>query len=234
MICAVIHAKTSHTHVVDMGMTCLHLFVQKTSCNQLQLVINRNKLQRLVFSGPDAVLPISGTLATGCGCGCLIWKPQNRTGLDLETLVNSNKVKAITDWPVPQKLHDVQSFLSTMNFWWKFIPKSSHIAWPLNDLLHCDKPFDWTTAHQTAFNTLKTAITSEPVLKTPQRSLPFFLETDSSGFAISGILMQNHDNKFHPVKFYSCSLSPTEHNYPTLDQELLVIIKSLTHWCHFL
>ena len=71
-------------------------------------------------------------------------------------------------------------------------------------------------------------------LKTPQRSLPFFLETDSSGFAISGILMQKHNNKFHPVEFYSCSLFPMEHNYPTLDQELLAIIKSLTHWRHFL
>ena len=74
----------------------------------------------------------------------------------------------------------------------------------------------------------------EPVLKTPQHNLLFFLETDSSGFAISGILMQKHDNKFHPVEFYSCSLSPAECNYPTPDQELLAIIKSLTHWRHFL
>ena len=39
--------------------------------------------------------------------------------------VNPNKVKAITDWPVPR---NVQSFLGTINFWQKFIPKFSHIA----------------------------------------------------------------------------------------------------------
>ena len=46
--------------------------------------------------------------------------------------------------------------------------------------------------------------------------------------------MQKHNNKFHPVEFYSCSLSPVECNYPMPDQELLAIIKSLTHWRHFL
>ena len=64
--------------------------------------------------------------------------------------------------------------------------------------------------------------------------LHMYMETDSSGFAISGIFMQKHDNRFHPVKFYSCSLSSVEHNYLTPDQELSAIIKSLTHWHHFL
>ena len=148
--------------------------------------------------------------------------------------VNPSKVKAIADWPIPRKLHIVQSFLGSMNFWRKFIPKFSHIARPLNDLLQRDKTFEWTPAHQDAFDTLKTALTTELVLKAPQRNLPFYLETDSSGFSISGILMQKHDNRFHPVEFYACSLSPAECNYPTPDQELLAIIKSLTHWRHFL
>ena len=98
MTCAVIHAKTSHTHVVDMGMTCLHLFVRKTGCNQLQLVKNCKKLQQLVFSGPVAVLPISGTLPTSCGCGCLIQKPKNRTRLDLETLGGGHDGGCNKEW----------------------------------------------------------------------------------------------------------------------------------------
>ena len=148
--------------------------------------------------------------------------------------VNPDKIKAIIDWPVPTKLRDVQSFLGTMNFWRKFIPKFSQIAQPLHDPLRHDQPFIWTPAHQASFEKLKTAITTEPVLKAPHRNLQFYLETDSSGFAISGILMQKHDNGFHPVEFYSCSLSTAERNYPTPDQELLAIIKSLTHWHHFL
>ena len=55
-----------------------------------------------------------------------------------------------------------------MNFWRKFIPKFSHIAQPINDFLRHNRPFEWTPAHQDAFDMLKTVITTEPVLKTPQ------------------------------------------------------------------
>ena len=117
-----------------------------------------------------------------------------------------------------------------MNFWRKFIKRFSHIARPLNDLLRKDTVFQWTPAHQTAFDELKHTITSGPVLRIPQPTLPFVLETDSSGFAISGILMQEHDSKLHPVGFHSASLNSAERNYPTHDQELLAIIRSLAHW----
>ena len=69
--------------------------------------------------------------------------------------VNPSKVKAIADWPIPRKLRNVQSFPGSMNFWRKFIPRFSHIAQPLNDLLQLDRPFEWTPAHQDAFDTLK-------------------------------------------------------------------------------
>ena len=48
MTCAVIHAKTSHKHVVDMAMACLLLFVQKTGCNWSKTAKN---CKRPVFSG---------------------------------------------------------------------------------------------------------------------------------------------------------------------------------------
>src|SRR5438876_6285439 len=151
-----------------------------------------------------------------------------------QLFVNPSKIKAITDWPVPCKLRNVQSFLGTMNFWQKFIQCFSHTARPLHDLLRKDTAFSWTPAHQAAFDELKEAITSEPVLRTPQRNLPFVLETDSSGFAISGILMQYYNSKLHPIGFYSSTLNPAERNYPTPDQELLMIIKLLLHWRHLL
>jgi hypothetical protein len=117
-----------------------------------------------------------------------------------------------------------------MNFWRKFIPKFSDIARPLHNLLRHDQPFEWTPACQTAFEDLKKVITTEPVLKAPHHDLPYYLETDLSGFADSGILLQKHDGKFHPIEFYSSSLSPAERNYTTPDQEFLAIVKSLTYW----
>src|SRR6516162_370737 len=87
---------------------------------------------------------------------------------------------------------------------------------------------------QSAFDTLKKKISSEPVLHHPQHDLPFFLETDASGFAVGAVLMQEHDGHLHPVEFFSHSLNVAERNYSTPDQELLVIIMALTHWQHLL
>ena len=146
------------------------------------------------------------------------------------TATNPLKVAAILDWPTPTKLRDVESFLGTCNFWRRFIFEYSHIALPLNKLRRKDTPFVWTPSCQSAFDALKHAITSAPVLRAPDRSLPYILETDSSGFAYSGILMQEFSGALHPVGFFSKTLTEAERNYPTPDQELLAIVKSLEEW----
>jgi hypothetical protein len=47
----------------------------------------------------------------------------------------SEKVKAIQDWPVPQKVKDIQSFLGFCNFYRHFIPSYSNITIPLTCLI---------------------------------------------------------------------------------------------------
>ena len=123
------------------------------------------------------------------------------------TATNPLKVAAILNWPTPTKLRDVESFLSTCNFWHRFIFEHSHIALPLNKLCHKDNPFVWTPSCQSAFDALKHAITSAPILCALDHTLPYILETDSSGFAYSGILMQEFSDALHPVGFFSKTLS---------------------------
>jgi transposase InsO family protein len=148
--------------------------------------------------------------------------------------INPAKITAITDWPIPQKLRDVESFLGTMNFWRKFIKDFSTIARPLHELKKKNVPFVWTNNCQHAFATLKSAITSAPVLKTPNQDLPYLLETDASGFALGAVLSQPHDSKWHPIGYHSRTLSAAERNYPTHDLELLAIIDALKIWRHLL
>jgi len=42
------------------------------------------------------------------------------------------------------------------------------------------------------------------------------------------------DRKWHPVAFYSKSLSSVEWNYEIHDKEMLAIIRVLEEWRHFL
>jgi len=67
-------------------------------------------------------------------------------------------------------------------------------------------------------------------------SQPFHVEADSSDFATGAVILQQspEDNKWHPVSFYSKSLNDVERNYEIHDKEMLVIIRALEEWCHFL
>jgi len=87
-----------------------------------------------------------------------------------------------------------------------------------------------------AFEDLKTAVTTAPVLVSPQESDPFRIEADSLDFTTGAVLSQQlmTDGKWHPVTFYSKSLSSVEWNYEIHDKEMLAIIHVLEEWRHFL
>ncbi|KAL9562741.1 hypothetical protein ACKAV7_013093 [Fusarium commune] len=88
---------------------------------------------------------------------------------------------------------------------------------------------------QQAFDQLKQAILSEPVLAMFNPNKEVELETDSSDFALGGQIGQRDDeNKLHPVVFYSCKLQGAELNYPIYDKEFLAIINYFKEFRHYL
>ncbi|TFY55573.1 hypothetical protein EVG20_g9269, partial [Dentipellis fragilis] len=145
------------------------------------------------------------------------------------------KVAGIADWPTPCTVKDVQSFLGFGNFYRQFIKDFSKIARPMFDLTKKEQPWDWTPPCQLAFDQLKTAFTSSPVLIMPDPTKPYLVEVDASDFATGGILSQKaEDNLWHPVAYLSKALSDAERNYDIYDKELLAIIRALEAWCHYL
>jgi len=80
------------------------------------------------------------------------------------------------------------------------------------------------------------AVTTAPILASPQDSEPFRIKADSSDFASRAVLSQqlSGGEKWYPVAFYSKSLSLVEQNYKIYDKEMLAIICALEEWRHFL
>ncbi|GLB45948.1 putative retrotransposable element tf2 155 kda protein type 1-like [Lyophyllum shimeji] len=146
------------------------------------------------------------------------------------------KVAGVAEWPVPKNKKEVQSFLGFTNFYRRFIRDFSHHARPLFDLTAKDVAWTWGSGQQDAFDSLKHAITSKPVLIFPDDDRPFRVEADSSDFATGAVLSQQspEDEKWHPVAFYSKSLNAVERNYEIHDKEMLAIIRALEEWRHFL
>ena len=118
------------------------------------------------------------------------------------------KVKGVTDWLVPRKVKEVQSFLGFVNFYRCFNKDFSHIARPLHALMHKAVEWKWGDLQQKAFEALKHAITTAPVLVFPSDKGKFQIEADASNFATGAVLSQlQGDEKWHPVGFMSKGLT---------------------------
>jgi hypothetical protein len=145
--------------------------------------------------------------------------------------MDASKVQPILDWPIPVSVKGVQSFLGFANFYRRFIKNYSKIVSPLTRLTRKDTAFEWTSESTRAFESLKAAFTSAPILVhfDPQREA--YLETDASDYAIGSILSQTDENGLlHPVAFDSRRLGPAELNYAIHDKELLAIVWSFQRW----
>jgi len=98
------------------------------------------------------------------------------------------KVEAITQWQVLTTIKGVRGFLGFANFYRTFISGYSDKVWPLTELTHKDRVFKWTPEADHAFEELKAAFVSVPVLAHFDYEKPIRVETDSSGWYIGGTL----------------------------------------------
>jgi len=139
------------------------------------------------------------------------------------------KIQAMIDWPTPSSIIALCGFLGLTGFYRKFIKGYATIATPLTSLLKKDS-FTWHPEAQTAFNTLKQAMTTAPILNIPNFSIPFDLETDASGKAMGAVLMQN--NK--PITFFSKQFCPRLLRSSTYVRELHAITTAVKKWRQYL
>uniref|UniRef100_A0A8C3P213 Gypsy retrotransposon integrase-like protein 1 n=1 Tax=Chrysemys picta bellii TaxID=8478 RepID=A0A8C3P213_CHRPI len=140
------------------------------------------------------------------------------------------KVNAIQNWPVPKSKKQVQSFLGLAGYYRRFVPHYSQIATPLTDLTRKNQPNEvqWTEKCQRAFNQLKAALMSDPVLRAPDFDQPFVVSTDASERGIGAVLMQEGpDQQFHPVVFLSKKLSERESHWSVLEKECYAVVYAL-------
>ena len=145
--------------------------------------------------------------------------------------MDSDKVATVVNWPTPQNLTHVRSFISFCSFYRRFIKDFSRIVTPMNNLTQKDRPFEWSPACQAAFDLMKKRITEAPILSHYNPDKACHLETDASDYVSAGILSQpDDDGILHPVAFFSKKMAPAECNYEIYNKELLAIIRCFEQW----
>jgi hypothetical protein len=140
------------------------------------------------------------------------------------------KIAAVQSWPTPTSVKDVRSFLGLAGYYRKFVRNFAVIAKPLTNLLRKQALFVWTSEHTEAFNTLKSALVSAPVLAMPDFSKTFCIETDASNKGVGAVLMQ----KGHPLAFISKPLGPRTQGLSTYEKEYLAILTTIDYWRSYL
>ena len=192
---------------------CLdNLSMVLTRCEEVNLVLNWEKCHFMVQQG--IVL------------GHLI----SEKGLE----VDMAKVEVIEKLPPPVNVKGVRSFLGHAGFYRRFIKDFSKIAKPLTNLLMHDVPFIFYDACLSAFDRIKAALISVPILQPPNWDLLFEIMCDASDYAVGAVLGQRKNGLPYVIYYTSKVLDNAQANYTTTEKELLAVVFSIDKFCSYL
>ncbi|KAK1666228.1 hypothetical protein QYE76_054387 [Lolium multiflorum] len=138
--------------------------------------------------------------------------------------VDRAKVEAIEKMPYPRDVKGIRSVLGHAGFYRRFIKDFSKISKPLTNLLQKDVPFVFDDDCKEAFETLKKALTTAPVVEPPDWNLPFEIMCDASDFVVGAVLGQRVDKKLNVIHYASKTLDAAQRNYATTEKELLAVV----------
>ncbi|XP_057792692.1 uncharacterized protein LOC131009399 [Salvia miltiorrhiza] len=173
-----------------------------TRCEETNLVLNWEKCHFMVRDG------------------IVLGHKVSKAGLE----VDRAKIVAIEKLPPPSNEKAVRSFLGHAGFYRRFIQNFSKITKPLCHLLEKDAKFNFDEDCLVAFEKLKKALVSAPILITPDWSQPFELMCDASDIAVGAVLGQKKDKLFRVIYYASRTLDKAQSNYTVTEKELLAVV----------
>ncbi|KAA0039715.1 Transposon Tf2-6 polyprotein [Cucumis melo var. makuwa] len=133
--------------------------------------------------------------------------------------VDPEKIRAVREWPAPSNVREMRGFLGLTGYYRRFVQNYGSIAAPLTQLLKVGA-YKWTEETEAAFEKLKKAMMTLPVLAMPDFNLPFEVESDASGFGVGAVLVQAK----RPIAYFSKILSMRDRARPVYEHELIAVV----------
>ncbi|MBW0569183.1 hypothetical protein O181_108898 [Austropuccinia psidii MF-1] len=145
--------------------------------------------------------------------------------------IDKNKVAEVLLKPMPQNKKEIQSFLGFAGYYRQHIKDFPSIARPLYKLCDKETVFEITVDRVKAFESLREALTTAPLLLMPDFKLLFKLYIDASGDGLGAALHQvqiiNDKPVEGPICFISRKIKPTEARYGASQMEFLCLVWAL-------
>jgi hypothetical protein len=136
-----------------------------------------------------------------------------------------NKTVPMVNWPTPLNFTELRGFHGLTGYYRKFVRNYGSMARPLTNLLH-HKKSSWDQSTQRAFEQLKEAMTTTPILAFPDFTKEFVIETDACEAGIGVVLSR----KTHPIAYFSKGLSAANQKLSTYEKEFLAVMMAVDKW----
>ncbi len=145
--------------------------------------------------------------------------------------MNSEKINVIMNWAAFQDVKDVQSFLSFVNFYKRFIKKFFKLINSLTVLIRKDQSFNWTQKCQFIFDRLKQTFITVSILMHYNSNLFVTVKINVFDYVVIEVMSQRDDNEqLRSVIYFSFKMLLAECNYEIYDKKLLAIIRAFEKW----
>jgi hypothetical protein len=143
--------------------------------------------------------------------------------------MDPEKIQCILDFPKPKNLKQLQSFLGMTNYYRSFQKNYSELTGRFGHILSKKNKWIWTEEENKVFEEIKSRFLENVMLKHPDYSRKFYMETDASKIAVGAMIYQyNEKEEKKVIAFGSRTLSKTEKNYTITEQELLAVVFAVT------
>ncbi|MBW0518982.1 hypothetical protein O181_058697 [Austropuccinia psidii MF-1] len=171
-------------------------------------------------------------------CGFKELKALGHVVSGLSLGIDKNKVSEVLLKPMPQNKKEIQSFLGFAGYYRQHIKDFASIARPLYKLCDKDTVFEMTVVRVKAFEPLRQALTTAPLLLMPDFKLPFKLYIDASGDGLGAALHQvqiiNDKPVEGPICFISRQTKPTKAKYRASQMECACLVWALEKLNYYL
>jgi hypothetical protein len=164
-----------------------------------------------------------------CRFGCKEMEYLGHVVSEFGVKANPGKIQAMSEWPFPNMIKSLRGFLGLTGYYRKFIRGYGSIAAPLINILRKNS-FNWTAEAELAFQKLKEAVTTAPVLALPNFSQASVIEYDASGARIGAVLMQEQ----RPIAFLNKALKGGALHMSTYEKELFPLVTAVQKWRPYL
>ena len=156
--------------------------------------------------------------AFGVSVGKFLGFIVNHRGIE----ANPEKIKVVLDMPSPSGIKEVQRLTGRIAALSLFVSKASDKCQPFFQVLK--KAFQWDAKCEEAFTTLKTYLSSPPILVSPIEGELLTLYLAVSDFSTSAILVRGKERVQHPVYYCSRALRRAEERYPRMEKLIMALV----------